>query len=190
MIRTIFLSITSFIGTNIDDLFIDMLFFSEAKTKADRFGIVLGKYLGIGILTLISILGACGLQILPQRYISYLGLVPICLGIKEIVCLIRDKEDEDGEDTAPRSANMVMNVALITVASGADNIGVYIPLFAGFTTAQILMAVGIFSVCIAVWCLLGKSLADLPVLRTFLTKYKSVIVPAVYIALGGYLLLG
>ena len=158
MITTLILSIASFIGTNIDDLFIDMLFFSEARTKADCNGIVLGKYLGIGILTLISILGACGLQILPQKYIGCLGLVPICLGIREIICLIKQQEDEDGEDTVPRSASLVINVALITIASGADNIGVYVPLFAGFTAGEILMAVGVFSVCISEAILQAKLL--------------------------------
>lgn len=189
MIETLILSITSFIGTNIDDLFIDMLFFAEAKTKAERNGIMLGKYLGIGILTFISILGAFGLQLLPQEYIGYLGLVPICLGIREILRQITRQEEDDGEQS-PRSANMVMNVALITIASGADNLGVYIPLFAGFAAWQMVLTVCMFLICIAVWCFLGKTLTDLPVLRDFLMKYKSVMVPAVYIALGGYLLLG
>lgn len=190
MIETLILGITSFAATNIDDLFIDMLFFSEAKTKADRNGIVFGKYLGIGILTMISILGACGLQLLPQEYIGYLGFVPICLGIREIVYSIKSGKDEDEKHLTQKSANLVLNVALITIAGGADNIGVYIPLFAGFAVWKTVLTVCVFSVCIAVWCFLGKSLADLPVLRELLTKYKSVVVPTVYIALGGYLLFG
>lgn len=190
MIETFILSITSFAGTNIDDLFIDMLFFSEAKTKADRNGIVLGKYLGIGILMMISILGACGLKLLPQEYIGYLGLVPICLGIREIVSSMKSGKDEEEEHLTPKSANLVLNVALITIAGGADNLGVYIPLFAGFAVWQTALAVCVFGICIAVWCFFGKSLADLPVLRKFLMKYKPVLVPVVYIALGGYLLFG
>ena len=148
MVETFILSITSFVGTNIDDIFINTLFFTEAKTKADNRNIVIGKYLGIGALILLSVLGAFGLQFLPQQYIGYLGFVPIGLGIKEIIVAIKsrkaDKADE-AEETAQKSANKVWNTALITMANGADNIGVYIPLFAGFAVWQILLAIYIFT---------------------------------------------
>ena len=189
MIETLILSITSFIGTNIDDMFINTLFFSEAKSKADRKSIICGKYLGIGTLIILSILGAYGLQILPQHYIGYLGLVPICLGIKEIIINIKSKGNDEADDNARKSTNKVINTALITMANGADNIGVYIPIFAGFVVWQITLTVCVFLVLIAVWCFLGKAFADLPVLRNLLTKYKTVIVPVVYIALGLYILM-
>lgn len=189
MIETLVLSIASFVGTNIDDIFINTLFFSEAKTKADDKGIVCGKYLGIGTLIILSILGAFGLQFLPQHYIGYLGLVPICLGIKEVISIIKSKGNDEEDPNKNKSTNKIMNTALITMASGADNIGVYVPLFAGFSPWQIMMAVGVFMVLIAVWCLLGKMLADLPALKKLLTKYKTVIVPIVYIGLGVYILM-
>ena len=137
----------------------------------------------------LSILGAFGLQFLPQHYLGYLGLVPICLGIKEIMINMKSKGNEEENDTARKSTNKIINTALITIANGADNIGVYIPLFAGFMAWQIAMAVCVFLVLIAVWCFLGKALADLPVLRIALTRYKAVIVPVVYIVLGIYILL-
>ena len=192
MVETFILSITSFIGTNIDDIFINTLFFTEAKTKADNRNIVIGKYLGIGALILLSVLGAFGLQFLPQQYIGYLGLVPIGLGIKEIIVTIKSRKADkaaESEETAPKSANKVLNTALITMANGADNIGVYIPLFAGFAVWQILLTIGVFLILIAVWCLLGKLLANLPVVKNIIEKYKTVILPIVYIALGVYILL-
>lgn len=192
MIETFILSITSFVGTNIDDIFINTLFFTEAKTKADNRNIVIGKYLGIGALILLSVLGAFGLQFLPQQYIGYLSLVPIGLGIKEIIVAFQSrKADKAGEakETAQKSANKVLNTALITMANGADNIGVYIPLFVGFAVWQTLLAIGVFLILIAVWCLLGKFLANLPIVKNIIEKHKIVIVPIVYIALGVYILL-
>ena len=189
MIEALILSITSFIGTNIDDMFINTLFFSEAETKADSKSIVCGKYIGIGILIILSILGAFGLQFLPQYLIGCLGLVPICLGIKEIIVNVKSKGDDKADNNAEKPTNKLINTALITMANGADNIGVYIPLFAGFAVWQIMLTVAVFLVLIAVWCCLGKALADLPVLHKFLKKYKAVIVPAVYIALGVYILM-
>lgn len=192
MVETLILSITSFVGTNIDDIFINTLFFTEAKTKADTRNIVIGKYLGIGTLILFSVLGAFGLQFLPQQYIGCLGLVPIGLGIKEMIAALKSRKTDnadEAEETAQKSANRVLNTALITIANGADNIGVYLPLFAGFAVWQIVLAIGVFLLLIAVWCLLGKLLADLPVVKKVLEKYKTVIVPIVYIALGVYILL-
>ena len=188
MTETIVLSITSFIGTNIDDIFIDTILFSEAKTKEESKSIICGKYLGIGTLVFLSILGAFGLQLLPQHYIGYLGFVPICLGIKEIIINMKSKENDEENETIRKSTNNIINTALITIANGADNIGVYIPLFAGFMAWQIVVTVCVFLALIAVWCFLGKALADLPVLKRGLKRNKDVIVPVVYIVLGLYIL--
>lgn len=189
MLETLFTGIASFIGTNIDDIFIDMLFFAEADTKKKVCSVVLGKYLGIGVLVLLSVVGAFGLQFMPQQYIRFLGLVPIALGLKELVSFLYNKEDGD-DVPEQKAAGIVLNVVLVTIASGADNIGVYIPLFAGFEPWQLATVVGVFMVMIAVWCVLGKKLADLPFLRQFLVKYKGIIVPVVFVALGVYILLG
>ena len=189
MVETFILSITSFIGTNIDDIFINTLFFSEAKTRADNRNIVIGKYVSMGALILLSVLGAFGLQFLPQQYIGYLGLIPIGLGIKEIFVAITSRKTDEADETAEKSSNKTLNTALITMANGADNIGVYVPLFAGFTVWEILLTVCVFLILIAAWCFLGKLLANLPVIRNAIAKYKTVIVPTVYIALGIYVLL-
>ena len=192
MVETFILSITSFVGTNIDDIVINTLFFAEARTKADSRNIVIGKYLGIGVLILLSVLGAFGLQFLPQQYIGYLGLVPIGLGIKETIAALKSRKTDKTEktdETAQKSANKALNTALITMANGADNIGVYIPLFTGFALWQILLAIGVFLILIAVWCLLGKLLANLPVVKNVIERYQTGIVPTVYIALGVYILL-
>ena len=41
----------------------------------------------------------------------------------------------------------------------------------------------------AVWCFTSKRLAHLPLLRSVLTRYRHVAVPAVLIVLGVYILL-
>ena len=79
-------------------------------------------------------------------------------------------------------------MALITIANGADNIGVYIPLFAGFSLWQMGTALSVFSLMTGLWCLLSIRLSDLPVLQKLLRKYKPVLIPAVYILLGLYIL--
>ena len=117
MIETLILSITSFIGTNADDIFLNTLFFAEAKTKTDDRNIVIGKYLGIGTLISLSILGAFGLQCLPRQYIGWLGLIPIGLGIKELLSAFRSKKTEQADETKKRVSHTALNTALITMAN-------------------------------------------------------------------------
>ena len=258
MLEVIVSAIMSFIGTNIDDLFVDTIFFAgvdskltsdtdlvdaastdvgvpagtrtkksaDWNAKAQVRSIVIGKYLGIGALVLVSLLGAFGLQLLPGKYIGLLGLVPMGLGIKAAIeyykerktiraklVLIGDDTSElqsgmygDGVDKAEnlesetgtnkseeathiqKHRSLLLSVTLVTIANGADNIGVYIPLFAGYRLWQLGVLVCVFAVMIAVWCLIAKRLADLPLLRRVLIKYKGVIVPVVFLALGVYIM--
>ena len=206
MLEVIISAIMSFIGTNIDDLFVDTIFFAGVDGKAQSRSIVIGKYLGIGALVLVSLLGAFGLRLLPGKYIGLLGLVPMGLGIKAAIDYFRERKNaqaeceaecfKDGSDTnkadeAPhlqKHRSLLWSVALVTIANGADNIGVYIPLFAGYGLWQLGVLVCVFAMMIAVWCLIAKRLADWPLLKGVLIKYKGVIVPVVFVALGVYIM--
>lgn len=189
MIETLISIIISYVGTNIDDIFINTLFFAQADTKRKIQFVVLGKYLGIGFLVLLSCLGAYFLHIIPQQYIGLLGIVPISLGIKEWISYKKHKSKVSSDENrkAASSHGLILNVALVTVSNGADNIGVYVPLFANYTALQMAIMIIVFSIMLALWCLLGKKLSDLPGLRGFLLKYKHIIVPAVFIILGIYI---
>lgn len=115
IIKTIILTVISFVATNIDDLVIDTFFFTEIKNKkADIKIVVLGKYLGLGFLVLVSIIASFGLNFIPFAYIRYLGFIPLYLGIKEI---IHYKDDE--EVKVKQSSNLMSNVILITGLSAA-----------------------------------------------------------------------
>lgn len=189
MLEIILLAITSFIGTNIDDLIIDIFFFLASESKKDICNTVLGKYLGIGFLVIISMMGALGLEFLPTQYIGCLGLIPIGLGIKNIINSIQNTDEEIEDVNNKKSLNMMWNVALITIVNGADNIGVYIPLFAGFSGNQYIIFLIVFIIMIALWCVLGYVASKVPLWQKVMIKYKKVIVPGVYILLGIYILL-
>lgn len=189
MIETVISSLVSFVGTNIDDIFINTLFFSEVDTKAKTRSVVIGKYLGIGALVFISLLGAFGLSFISQQYIGFLGIIPIILGVKEWLCYVKSNDSEETDDLRKKSGGLILNVMLVTMANGADNIGVYIPLFAGFKLWQLITVICVFAVMTALWCVLGKKLSDLKFLQRFLSQNKHIIVPIVYIALGVYIIL-
>ena len=97
LISTVITAFVSFASTNIDDIFVLMLFFSQINNDMKIRHIVIGQYLGIGALATISIIGALGVSIIPHEYVGLLGLVPIYLGIKAYVD--HKKESKDNEKT-------------------------------------------------------------------------------------------
>ncbi|MBR5560060.1 MAG: cadmium resistance transporter [Clostridia bacterium] len=193
MMEIVLLSVMAYVATNIDDMVINTFFFSAAQSRCELRGVVLGKYLGIGMLVLLSAAGACGLGFFPVRYVRYLGLIPIALGVRALVENMRAKGQEC--DEAPEcgaagggGAGMLFRVAAVTIANGADNIGVYVPLFAGFSLSEYAVFCAVFAAMTALWCALGYRAAKLPALQAITGRYKKAIVPCVYILLGLYVL--
>ncbi|TLS52507.1 cadmium resistance protein CadD [Paenibacillus antri] len=192
-IALILSAIGTFVVTNIDDIFVLMIFFAQIE-KARHANIVLGQYLGFGLLVLISILGAFGFTFLPPEWTGFLGLIPIILGIR--MFLKKEEEDEAEEaleklgDVKTQASNnrlfgpLTGKVAAITFANGGDNLGIYIPYFTTQGTGSLIYIAVIFLVMVAVWCFFGYRLARFPAILKVLQKYGSVIVPLVFIALG------
>lgn len=219
MISVIVTTIFSFVSTNIDDIFVLMLFFSRVGEQLQRNHIIIGQYLGIITLILISILGSSGLTIIPQQYSGLLGIVPILLGIKEWLEYRKDKKDgvrlneiEAKELTIKEKltskenvisdihidliqAKMkgvlnklihpgVLNVFLVAIANGVDNIGVYIPLFSRLNVFELIVTIIIFLLLTAVWCIIGERLINFPRIRQTIQKYKDIVVPVTFIVIG------
>lgn len=181
MLTSVFASIVAYISTNIDDIFVLMILLASATGTAKRKRIA-GHFLGVGMITVISMLGAFGLQNLPMKYVGLLGLVPIGLGIK--ACF--DKDDDD--ETASKGAG-VFSMAMITLGNGADNVGVYIPLFTGFSVSERIWAIVVFVLMTVVWVWLANSLAEFPKVKAIIEKYKRIAIPVVFIALGVFIIL-
>ena len=185
MLTSIFTSIVAYISTNIDDIFVIMILLAQAA-KGTKGQIIAGHFLGVGILTVISMLGAFGLQNLPLKYVGILGLVPIALGIKAWFDYKKGTEDDD----APNAQSMsLLSMAMITLGNGADNVGVYIPLFTAFSSAERIGAVIVFAAMTVLWVFLANALAEFPKVKAAVSKYKHIAIPVVFILLGIYIIL-
>lgn len=185
--RILFLSVIAYISTNMDDLVFNMIFFAQAKSAREARSIAAGKFLGMFFLTAVSLLGAYGLQTLSLRWLPVLSIVPIALGLRQLIRHFRGG-DEDTHAAAPCAA-LWLSMAITTVAAGADNIGVYVPLFAGFTPGQQLVGAAVFAAMTALWCLLAGRLTRFPGFQKWLGRIQPIAVPIVYILLGLYILL-
>ena len=185
MLTSIFTSVIAYISTNIDDIFVIMILLTQVA-KGMKGKLIAGHFLGVGIVTAISMLGAFGLQNLPLKYVGILGLVPIGLGIKAWI----DHKKGADEDAAPDTQSVsLLSMAMITVGNGADNVGVYIPLFTGFSGAERIGAVVVFAVMTALWVFLANTLAEFPKIKTAVGKYKHIVIPVVFILLGVYIIM-
>ena len=188
MFNVILTSTLSFISTNIDDIFMLMLFFAQCHNFRTKAKVAVGQYLGIGVLTGLSLLGAYGLRLLPPQYIGLLGLLPLALGAKAILGRSSD-EDSQESDSDASSAPGLLSVSLVTIAGGGDNIGVYIPLFAALSTEKLICAFVVFALSTGLWCLLADRLSRLPVVQNIIRRYKHILIPTLLIGLGLYILI-
>ena len=132
------------------------------------------------------------LNFIPQDWIiGLLGLIPIYLGIRVAMGSEEEaEEDEVMEKLGSRGSNRLFwTVALITLASGGDNLGIYIPYFASISFSEIILALIVFAISIAVLCYISYQLAKISFVAETLEKYERIIVPIVFIGLGIFIML-
>ena len=192
MLQIIFSAIAVYISTSIDYLFILLIIFSQSQTKKGIRQIYLGQYLGTGILVAVSLFAAYVLNFIPQDLIiGLLGLIPIYLGIRVAMGGEEEAEEEEVvEKLESRGSNRLFwTVALITIASGGDNLGIYIPYFTSLSVSEIVIAIVVFALSIAVLCYISYRLAKISFVSETLEKYERIIVPIVFIGLGIFIML-
>jgi cadmium resistance transport/sequestration family protein len=172
-------SITTFAATNIDDAFLLTLFFAR-RIPTRR--IVAGQYIGFGAIVAISLIGAWAAFAIPHRWIRFLGVLPLAVGIKQ---LLRVRRSEP-ERSRTRDFS-VGSIALLTLSNGADNIGVYVPFFV-VGRAYLWLILIVYLVLVCVWCFVGRWLGNhSPVLRA-VDRWGRWAVPLVFIGLGIHVL--
>lgn len=189
--------ITAFTATNLDDLVILTLLFSQVNATFRSRHIVIGQYLGFSALLIASLSGFFGGLILPSHWIGLLGLVPIAIGLNRLFNPESDSSEEAQEETEQPNASpfasflspQTYSVAAITVANGSDNISIYVPLFANSELASLLVILGVFLSLVGVWCYVTYKLTCQPAIADVLTRYGNTLVPYVLIGLGVFIVL-
>jgi cadmium resistance transport/sequestration family protein len=197
LITTLLVGISAFVATNVDDIVILLLLFSQINSSFRCRHIVAGQYLGFTMLIIASIPGLFGGLIIPSNWIGLLGLIPIAMGISSLINREENETPEveiittEYEDTNTTSFLNVYtySVAAITVANGSDNISVYIPLFASSSFANFIIIIGVFFTLIAIWCYLAYKFTYQAQVAYILSQYGSYILPFVLIILGGVIIL-
>src|SRR5215204_6174097 len=153
--------VAAFVSTNIDDLFILMVFFATPRFAFCQ--IVLGQYIGMGSLIGVSLAGSLITFILPRNLIGLIGLFPIIIGIKELLELRKKGDEKDEKLTKKLLRSKKIQLPFLTVAaitfSGGEEIGIYTTLFAvNNEVGAIITLISVVMVLTAFWCFLANYL--------------------------------
>jgi len=176
-------AIVTFAATNIDDIFVLALFFSQRSRGFRSSQIVIGQYLGFTALVVISLIGFFGGRVLPRPWVGFLGVVPIVVGIRRWI----HRRDAPVHVQTSATAS-TMTVAAVTFANGGDNIGIYTPLFASSDAVRLSTTLAVFYFLLGIWCLVGYVITRHPAVAISVSRYGHIVVPFVLVALGIYII--
>ena len=192
--QTIISAIGVYISTSIDYLIILFILFAQLSQNKQKWHIYAGQYLGTGLLVGASLVAAYVVNFVPEAWmVGLLGLIPIYLGIRFAIVGEGEEEEEEEEEIIERleqsKANQLFwTVTLLTIASGGDNLGIYIPYFASLDWSQTLVALLVFVIGIIILCEISRVLSSIPLIFETIEKYERIIVPLVFILLGLYIM--
>jgi cadmium resistance protein CadD (predicted permease) len=171
------LAVTLFASTNIDDLVVLIGFFADRRFRARD--IVAGQFAGLAALFLVSAVGALLSLVIPKTYLGLLGILPVVIGIRKLSDLRQDPSLPENS-----SQGSVAGVALVTIANGGDNIGIYVPAFAVHSGAEIGVIALVFVAMTVLWCTLAHWMVNHRRFGAPLRRYGHIFAPLVLIGLG------
>ncbi|HAT54771.1 MAG TPA: permease [Lactobacillus sp.] len=188
MIQAILTGATAYISTGIDYLVILMIIFGSTR-RSDKWLVYIGDLLGTTILVGASLILALILGFVPEEWmLGLLGIIPIVMGLKQL--FFGDNDDDSAiENRMQKRASVVVNVVIVTIATcGADNIGIYVPIFTNAKPNEIIVILLTFLVMLTLFWLAGYWLVRIPSVANFLNRWSRYITGIVYVSLGFYIM--
>jgi cadmium resistance protein CadD (predicted permease) len=199
LISTLFIGVSAAFATTFDDNLYLTAFFGKVNRHFRPKHIILGEFLGFTALVLASMPGFFGGLIIPEAWIGLLGLLPIAIGISNL--LSREVEEESIQAVSvvtatsqphPRKKSLLATirdpqtyrVSAVTIANGGNNIGIYVPLFASCNLPSLGVILCVCYATVGVWCLLSYHLTSNPLLAPVLARYGRKVFPFVLIYVG------
>lgn len=199
ILSTLAQALVLFAVTNIDHLMLLTLWFVHGHQRpGTTLRICAGQYLGFSaILAATVILNLISGFVIPEAQLHLLGLIPLILGVKAgIGEILERRESNDSRDAQSAESKLegkpvsVGAVALVTIANGGDEIGVYLPVFALSACWQVAMFCAVFLVLAGALLALAWFITGRLGLAEVLERFEAVLFPSVLILLGVLILAG
>jgi cadmium resistance protein CadD (predicted permease) len=198
--------IIAFTVTNIDDMMILLLLFSQIDSNFRKRHIFIGQYLGFFAIIMLSLPGFFGGLFIQREWLGLLGIIPIAIGMKQLI----NQQIETTESTEVQTVNPdfprllhpnpvfsfflsilhpnTYQVAAITIANSGDNISVYIPLFAGQDFVSLGIIIAVFLAMVGVGCGIAYLLTSQVTIGYILSRYGRAMIPFILMALGLFIM--
>lgn len=190
-LSSLLVAVIVFATTDLDNLLVLTVFFADPAMRPRN--VVIGQFLGIGSLVLLSAASAFLALAVPAEWIGLLGIVPIILAVRGFLRLFGPAAVDDPgrreQRLQAKTHSQVLAVTLVTMAHGADNVGIYIPLFAR-NPVMIPVYVAVFAVMLTLSLQVGHALVKNRVLGERLRRYGRYVIPCVLLGLGVNILWG
>ncbi len=188
IILAISVSFVAFLSTSIDNLFLLVTLSLHSKYGTNK--VRAGYLLAIVLMLIICLVLAQSAQLMPEKLIPYIGLVPLGIGLYELYQLIINKEDSSSfaHEGLEAGKGTVWAIAIIMLTHSWDSIGVLAPLFADTKTTLLpWMAASVVTTGILL-ILTGQWAVSHPRVRQILAKIAPKILPFLLIGVGLYIL--
>jgi cadmium resistance protein CadD (predicted permease) len=195
--------IIAFTVTNIDDMMILLLLFSQSDSNFRKRHIFIGQYLGFLTIIILSLPGFFGGLFIQREWLGLLGILPIVIGMKQLIN--QQTESTEVQTVNPDFPQLLhpnpawsfflsilhpntYKVAAITIANSGDNISIYIPLFAGQDFVSLAIIIAVFLAMVGLGYGIAYLLTSQVTIGYILSRYGRAMIPFILMALGLFIL--
>ncbi|OUL26037.1 transporter [Nostoc sp. RF31YmG] len=200
LLGTSIIGISAAIATTFDDNIYLTAFFGKVNHVFRPKHVICGEFIGFTILVIASLPGFFGGLVLPEAWIGLLGILPIAIGISNLMS--RENESEIIQDVSldfkhsvksKRQRNSLWatirdpqtyRVSAVTIANGGNNIGIYVPLFASTNLPSLGVILCVCYLTVGLWCFISYNMTRNPLMAPVLARFGRKIFPFVLIWLG------
>lgn len=185
MIHSLVTALVTYLATSVDEIPVLFLLYSRSDHRGKAKTITAGYFIGTGLLIFAGLAGALGVGQIPKTWIIGLfGLVPLLMGIKMLLFGEEEDEEEKAFGLAKKQKTLLMQVVVITLGLGADDIGVYLPVFSTLSAGELVSWIVVFALCTAGMCIISYKMTHLGKWADFIENYERYLVGIVFIVLG------
>ena len=179
-------ALTGFASTNLDNLLLLTLLL--AQHQQSKPAVFFGYVASIVAVAVVGLVAARLADVLPTHMLGYLGVVPLAMGLHRLGQLLVRSPADPGIP-GPPAALGVAGVVALTLANGADTLGVFLPLFAETPEPLTFVLAGTLIVTAMLWVALAGWVSGHPWVRLSLSRAERWLVPTLLIGVGLYILL-
>lgn len=179
-----------FLSTEIDDFLVFVVLFALQKNAKSRASIFSGRFAAIVLVAIFSAFAASLLSKIPRNYLRYLGIIPIFIALLHVINSRKTESKNSADNKSKKFSDFSSFLSafaasfLLTLASSADNIGIYIPFFLDLSLAEKIFAVLEIAFLNILWTILQIKSANITVVKKIVGQTSRVLVPVVFILLG------